>query len=92
MGLERKLLSWWANRIYIALILRAPHPRLHRRLPYLKRHVLEGIDRSIIKSNGYIFQAEMAYVTTARLQHLRSPDPLLGAQARPEQDEPQDSA
>ncbi len=62
-GWERKLLSWWANRIYIALILRARTHDCTGGYRVWKRHVLEGIDRGIIKSNGYIFQAEMAYVT-----------------------------
>jgi dolichol-phosphate mannosyltransferase len=62
-GWTRKLLSWWANRIYIHLIL---HTRVYDATGGFRvwnSRVLHGIDRSIIRSNGYIFQAEMAYVT-----------------------------
>ena len=62
-GWERKLLSWWANRVYISLILRAKTHDCTGGFRVWNRYVLEGIDRSRIKSNGYIFQAEMAYVT-----------------------------
>jgi dolichol-phosphate mannosyltransferase len=62
-GWRRKLLSWWANRIYIWLILRAKTHDCTGGFRVWNRHVLEGIDRSQIRSNGYIFQAEMAYVT-----------------------------
>jgi len=62
-GWERKLLSWWANRIYIWLILRAKTHDCTGGFRVWNRYVLEGIDRRRIRSNGYIFQAEMAYVT-----------------------------
>jgi len=61
-GWHRKLLSWWANRVYIHLILRT---RVHDATGGYRvwnRCVLEAIDFSRVRSNGYIFQAETAYV------------------------------
>ncbi len=61
-GWERKLLSWWANRVYIGLILRTRTADATAGYKVWNRRVLQGIDLDRIKSEGYIFQAEMVYV------------------------------
>lgn len=62
-GWYRKLLSWWANRIYIYIILRTKTKDATAGFKVWNNHVLQGINPDLIKSNGYIFQAEMCYVT-----------------------------
>jgi len=59
----RKLLSWWANSVYIRVILRTRSRDATGGYRVWNRHVLQGIDMQRIRSNGYIFQAEMTYVT-----------------------------
>jgi dolichol-phosphate mannosyltransferase len=61
-GWQRKLLSWWANRVYVHLILRMKVKDATGGFRVYNRRVLQGIDRDSIRSNGYIFQAETAYV------------------------------
>lgn len=58
----RRFLSWWANAIYTRLLL-----GLHVRdgtagFKLWSREALAGIDFDTIRSNGYVFQVEMAYV------------------------------
>lgn len=58
----RRFLSWWANAIYTRLIL-----GLHVRdgtagFKLWRRSALEGIDLDSVRSNGYVFQVEMAFV------------------------------
>ncbi|GAB4574955.1 MAG: polyprenol monophosphomannose synthase [Anaerolineae bacterium] len=62
-GWHRKLLSRFANQIYVRTILRVGVQDATGGFRVWSRHVLEAIDRNIIRSNGYIFQTEMAYVT-----------------------------
>ncbi|NPV68141.1 MAG: polyprenol monophosphomannose synthase [Anaerolineae bacterium] len=61
-GWHRKLLSWWANRVYIHLILRTRVHDATGGYRVFNRRVLEAIDFHWVRSNGYIFQAEMAYI------------------------------
>ena len=61
-GFIRKLLSWWANRIYTPGILRAPVRDATAGFRALRRDCLLGIDFDQIKANGYVFQIEMMYV------------------------------
>lgn len=63
-GLYRKLLSWWANRMYVPSILRIPIYDATGGYRLWRRDTLIGIDLDRIKSNGYVFQVEMVYVTT----------------------------
>jgi dolichol-phosphate mannosyltransferase len=58
----RKLLSWWANSIYVRLILGTNAKDATGGFRLWKREVLEGIDLSRIRSNGYVFQVETIYV------------------------------
>ncbi len=61
-GLIRKLLSWWANRVYTPGILRAPARDATAGFRAWRRDCLVGMDLDQIKANGYVFQVEMMYV------------------------------
>ncbi|MFW5692048.1 MAG: polyprenol monophosphomannose synthase [Chloroflexota bacterium] len=60
---HRKLLSWWANRLYVPTILRIPVYDATGGYRLWRRETLVGLDLDRIKSSGYVFQVEMAYVT-----------------------------
>jgi dolichol-phosphate mannosyltransferase len=62
-GVSRKLLSWWANSVYVRMILRTNVLDATGGFRLWKREVLEGIDLNRIRSNGYVFQVETIYVT-----------------------------
>ncbi|MEQ8672454.1 MAG: polyprenol monophosphomannose synthase [Aggregatilineales bacterium] len=62
-GMYRKLLSWWANRIYVPTLLHIPIYDATGGYRLWRRETLIGIDLERIQSNGYVFQVEMAYVT-----------------------------
>lgn len=61
-GFERKLLSWWANSVYVRTILGTKAKDATGGFRLWKRQVLEGMDLSRIRSNGYVFQVETIYV------------------------------
>jgi dolichol-phosphate mannosyltransferase len=58
----RKLLSWFANRVYTPLILQIPVYDATGGYRIWRRETLIGLDLDRIQSNGYVFQVEMAYV------------------------------
>lgn len=58
----RKLLSYFANRIYVRLLLNIPLSDATGGFRLWKRETLIGIDLDRVRSNGYVFQVEMAYV------------------------------
>jgi dolichol-phosphate mannosyltransferase len=60
----RKLLSWFANRVYTPLILGIRVYDATGGFRIWRRQTLIGLDLDRIRSNGYIFQVEMAYVAT----------------------------
>jgi len=62
-GRGRWLLSWWANSVYTRLILGCSVKDTTAGFKCWRRATLEGIDLSRIRSQGYVFQVEMAYVT-----------------------------
>ncbi len=62
-GLGRYLLSWWANSVYARPILGLKVKDATAGFKCWRREVLEAIDLETIRSNGYVFQVEMAYVT-----------------------------
>lgn len=62
-GLGRYLLSWWANSIYTRLMLDLRVRDATAGLKAWRRETLLGLGLDRIRSNGYIFQVEMAYVT-----------------------------
>lgn len=62
-GWHRKLLSWFANRFYVPVVLHIPVYDATGGYRLWRRETLIGMDlRSRIHSNGYVFQVEMAYV------------------------------
>jgi dolichol-phosphate mannosyltransferase len=61
-GVGRKLLSWWANSIYVRSILRIPVADATGGFRLWKTDVLRGMDLNRIRSNGYVFQVETIYV------------------------------
>ena len=62
-GWGRWLLSWWANSIYTRLLLGCKVKDATAGFKCWRRETLQGIDLSRIRSQGYVFQVEMAYVT-----------------------------
>jgi dolichol-phosphate mannosyltransferase len=60
-GWWRRLLSWWAN-LYSRLILGLQIRDMTAGFKLWKRSALLGIDLASIRSNGYSFQVEMAYL------------------------------
>jgi dolichol-phosphate mannosyltransferase len=61
-GLGRYLLSWWANSAYARPLLRLQVRDATAGFKCWRRGALKGIDLNSIRSNGYVFQVEMAYV------------------------------
>jgi len=59
----RKLLSWWANRLYVPTLLHIPVFDATGGYRLWRRETLIGLDLDRIHSNGYVFQVEMAYLT-----------------------------
>jgi dolichol-phosphate mannosyltransferase len=60
-GLSRRLLSWGGN-LYTRLILGLKVQDTTGGFKCFRREVLEGIDLPRIRSDGYAFQIEMAYL------------------------------
>lgn len=61
-GFGRKLLSWWANSVYVRLILREGTRDATGGFRLWRRAVIEAMDWSRIRANGYVFQVETIYV------------------------------
>lgn len=61
-GIGRKLLSWWANSVYVNLILRTKARDATGGFRLWRTEVLTGMDLSRVRSNGYVFQVETIYV------------------------------
>ncbi|MDX1992133.1 MAG: polyprenol monophosphomannose synthase [bacterium] len=59
---HRKLLSWFADRIYVPVLLHIPVYDATGGFRLWRRETLIGMDLDRIHSNGYVFQVEMAYV------------------------------
>ncbi|MDE0609069.1 MAG: polyprenol monophosphomannose synthase [Anaerolineaceae bacterium] len=58
-GLPRKMLSWWANSIYVRLLLDLPVRDATGGFRLWRRSALESLGIDQVKSNGYVFQVEM---------------------------------
>lgn len=58
----RKLLSWFANRLYTPTILGMPIYDATGGFKAWRRETLIGMDIDRVQSNGYVFQVEMNYV------------------------------
>lgn len=61
-SLYRKLLSWFANRVYVRLVLGIPVADATAGYRLWRRQTLIGLDLNRVRSNGYVFQVEMTYV------------------------------
>jgi len=61
-GVGRYALSWWAN-LYARTILGLRTRDATAGFKAWRRSALEAIDLSRIRSNGYIFQVEMSYIS-----------------------------
>lgn len=59
----RYALSWWANSVYTRLILGVKVNDATAGFKCWRRATLEGIGLERVRSNGYVFQVEMAYLT-----------------------------
>jgi dolichol-phosphate mannosyltransferase len=77
----RKLLSWWANVIWVGFILRTPIKDSTGGFRAWKRGTLIGMDLTRVRSNGYIFQVEMTYIA-ARLGYKFREVPIYFADRR----------
>lgn len=62
-GWWRHVLSWWANSVYTRLILGLRVKDATAGFKCWRRDTLVGIDLNRVRSNGYVFQVEMAYLT-----------------------------
>lgn len=58
----RRFLSWWANAVYTQFLLGLSVRDATAGFKCWRREALLGIDLQRIRSNGYVFQVEMAYV------------------------------
>jgi dolichol-phosphate mannosyltransferase len=61
-GPHRKLLSWFANQVYVSTILNLPIHDATGGFRLWKREAMIGLGLDRVVSNGYIFQVELAYV------------------------------
>ena len=61
-GPARKLLSWWANRVYSPTILRLPVKDATGGFRVYRRDCLIGMNLDKIKANGYVFMVELIFV------------------------------
>jgi dolichol-phosphate mannosyltransferase len=62
-GVGRYLLSWWANSVWTRFILGISAKDATAGFKAWRRETLIGLGLDRIRSNGYDFQVEMAYVT-----------------------------
>ena len=62
-GVWRWFLSWWANSIWTRLILGVHSKDATAGFKCWRRSALEQIGLDRIRSNGYVFQVEMAFVS-----------------------------
>jgi dolichol-phosphate mannosyltransferase len=61
-GIWRWFLSWWANSVWIKLVLGLKTKDATAGFKCWRRSALERIGLEQIRSNGYVFQVEMCYL------------------------------
>jgi dolichol-phosphate mannosyltransferase len=61
-GVGRRLLSWWANSVWVRMILNTPVADNTGGFRAWRRTTLLGIDLDRIQSTGYVFQVEITYI------------------------------
>src|SRR5690606_35272465 len=66
----RKLLSWFANGIYVRVLLGIPVSDATGGYRIWRCETLNGMGLDRIRSNGYVFQVEMAYVAYRLGYHI----------------------
>jgi dolichol-phosphate mannosyltransferase len=59
----RKGLSYFANRIYVRTLLNIPSNDSTGGFRLWKRSTVIGLDLDRVRSNGYVFQVELTYIT-----------------------------
>lgn len=59
----RYFLSWWANSVYVRLILGLRVRDATAGFKLWRKSALEKINLAQVRSNGYVFQVEMAYLS-----------------------------
>jgi dolichol-phosphate mannosyltransferase len=69
-SLYRKLLSWFANGVYVRVLLGIPISDATGGYRIWRRETLMGMDMDRVRSNGYVFQVEMAYVAYRLGYHI----------------------
>jgi dolichol-phosphate mannosyltransferase len=69
-SLYRKLLSWFANGVYVRVLLGIPVSDATGGYRIWRRETLIGMDMDRVRSNGYVFQVEMAYVAYRLGYHI----------------------
>jgi dolichol-phosphate mannosyltransferase len=60
----RKLLSWWANVVWVNVVLRPPIKDATGGYRAWRRATLIGMNLDRVRSNGYIFQVEMMHIAS----------------------------
>ncbi len=61
-SIGRYFLSWWANSVWVRLILGVKVRDATAGFKCIRRRVLEAIELEHVRSNGYDFQVEIAYL------------------------------
>lgn len=61
-SIGRRLLSWWANSVWVRGILRTPVADNTGGFRAWKRATLIGLNLDRVVSNGYVFQVEITYI------------------------------
>ena len=82
-GVARKLLSWWANSVYVRLLLNLPVRDATGGYRLWRREALRGLRFEQIRANGYVFQIEaicMAHSLGYRIAEvpIHFPDRVAG--------------
>jgi dolichol-phosphate mannosyltransferase len=67
----RKLLSWWANSVWVHLILGTRTKDATAGYKCWTAQALQNIGLERIRSNGYIFQVEMCYLAERLGYHIK---------------------
>lgn len=74
-GVHRKLLSAFANKVYVRYLLGLPINDATGGFRMWRRSALQGLGLSRLKSNGYVFMVELAYLA-ARLGYAMAEVPI----------------
>lgn len=79
----RKLLSWFANRVYVKTLLNVPVNDATGGFRLWKRDTIIGLDLDRVAANGYVFLVELTYIAHRLGYHFAEvpiyfPDRQLG--------------